>query len=495
MTDNNDQFERQVADVANRAVGPERHVDAMAVASRAMESRPRWSRRSSLRWLSSVAAVLVLALGGGWLIGNVLLVDDDGTLAPAASPAPSASPISGFSFAPVDLGADHTARLESIAQLPSGNIAAVGFNRFSAGSAIIPWTWGSTDGGETWTASALPLGTAGKAEHLIPWGDLFVAVGLNRIEEAEHFSMVWTSPDGITWETLATLPDAVVTSIEVVPDGLALLGAEFLPTEGFDEPAAHPTVWLSDDGADWQAHAVSGPWHERGEQPNLPLSFARSDAGDWVVSGPDWDEASGIELASVWIGAPGRGWTRTASPVPSPDVAGRFDIVAATPGGFVLIGERLDGAVSTFGIWTTPDGQQWEQVADFGEGPPLEVATSNDRLLAVFRPPVDWDEGGALYPIESDSYRDNEAEGVTRVAAQDRLFDRAPLYLSADGRTWVSASTGGLEGFPLGAAFGKDGTLLVAGADPSGCEVWWCSYEAANKAVPMVWIGTPESTP
>jgi hypothetical protein len=489
VNDVNEQLERQVADVASRAVGPERHVDALTVARRAMEPQPR----SSFRWLGAVAAGFILVLAAGWLIQSVLIIDDDDIVAPAGSPTPPASPVSGFDFAPVDLGADHTTRLQSIAQLPSGEIAAVGFNRFSPGSAIVPWAWGSADRGETWTASALPFGTAGRAERVIPWGDRFVAVGHNRVEEPAHFSTVWTSPDGIAWETLATLPDSLVTSVMVVPEGLALLGGEFRPTKGYEEAAAYPTVWLSEDGVTWQAHEVSSPWHEPGEQPDLPLSFGRSDAGDWMVSGPDWDEASGIELASVWIGAPGRGWDRAASAVSSPDIAGRFDVIASTPSGFVLTGERVDEEVSSFGIWTTPDGQQWEQVADYGDGPPLEFATSNGHLLAVFRPPVDWSEGGTSDPTESDIYRDDEAAGVMPVAARDRLFDRAPLYLSTDGRTWAPAPTGGFEGFPLSAAIGKDGTLIVAGADPSGCEVWWCSYEAANKAVPMVWIGTPES--
>jgi hypothetical protein len=501
MTDPNERFERQVADVASRVVGPERYVDALAVTRRAMDPAPRWRARITLRGLAVATASLGVLVVAALAFYGLLSTEDDGVSAPAASPSPSALAAYRFSEArPVD---DDKRRFADIARLSGGATVVVGVSRRSEGGPRLPVVWASHDDGSTWTETLLPHGSSGEAVAVAARDDGFVAIVRSDNRAIDNVSSIWASADGTAWENLSTLPDALLTSIAVVPEGLAAIGIEYHEAEGYDAPAGHPTLWVSADGRAWQAHAISDPWHQPGQDPlqelsgisDLPLNFARSAAGEWMVSGPDRDVAPDSERPSVWIGAPGQAWTRVTPTVAAPGAAGRFDVIGWRPDGFVLTGETIDPNGSSYGIWITPDGTSWTQVLDLGAGAPPEVAASNDDVLAVIRPPVDWDFGGARYPVESDAYRAITDDEDPKAPRPDRLLDVAPVYLSMDGQAWSSTASDQLVGFPLGASFGGDGSLLVVGADTSACDRWWCAYEVAFGAVPTVWAGKAEPAP
>ena len=90
MDDRNQQpFERQVADVAQRAVGPERHVEALAIARHAHEGgRQRRSGRFFGVIQFAAGALVVALFGAVLLMSGVLDGPEEGEV--GASPSPSA---------------------------------------------------------------------------------------------------------------------------------------------------------------------------------------------------------------------------------------------------------------------------------------------------------------------------------------------------------------------------------------------------------------------
>jgi hypothetical protein len=85
-----DPFERQVADVAQRTVGPERPIDAMAIARTAAAPRTRSGFTPSFSGFSFVAGALVVVVLGVLAVGTGLL---DGDAQPQQPGAAAASPL------------------------------------------------------------------------------------------------------------------------------------------------------------------------------------------------------------------------------------------------------------------------------------------------------------------------------------------------------------------------------------------------------------------
>jgi hypothetical protein len=83
------------------------------------------------------------------------------------------------------------------------NVVAAGLSQSTAGRAT-PFAMRSTDGGLTWTESALPV-PAGVADvtALAAAGGTFTATGTYGTTPGHQDVVVWTSPDGLTW-TAAT---------------------------------------------------------------------------------------------------------------------------------------------------------------------------------------------------------------------------------------------------------------------------------------------------
>lgn len=94
MDDMNEQqpFERQVANVTQRAVGPERHVEALAIArhARAQGRRNRFAPLAGALQFATGAAVV--AVFGALLIFSGVLDSDDDAASIGASPSPTVLP-------------------------------------------------------------------------------------------------------------------------------------------------------------------------------------------------------------------------------------------------------------------------------------------------------------------------------------------------------------------------------------------------------------------
>ena len=78
-------------------------------------------------------------------------------------------------------------------------VVAVGVAQTAAGQ--VPFAARSADGGRTWTEAALPVpaGTA-QVSALAAAGGSFTVTGMFGVRPGEQDVVVWTSPDGTTWQ-------------------------------------------------------------------------------------------------------------------------------------------------------------------------------------------------------------------------------------------------------------------------------------------------------
>lgn len=349
-----------------------------------------------------------------------------------------------------------------IAQLPDGRIAMVGHEcptdrPCDPGSApALAWT--SDDGGASWTETELDLPRLGGG--LLTMGDTFVTATSDT---------VLTSPDGMSWSVLADIGNADVAQLLRTTDGLAAVGVELRPAEGGgDQLAEYPTLWLSDDGVEWEAHEVSSPPFGPDDDASFGVdSAARSDDGSWFVTGNgiEFDpEGAFREFPLAWHGSPEEGWTEVSLPE-----GARYPIPWGTSTGFLV---RLELEDLSTGLWQTGDGSDWTQVVDTDGLNPVRFGLRYDDGFIGFKEAYELPDG---------------------YQTQDAIeLDGSPAYISPDGETWTDGEL--LLGVNVAAiAATDDGSVLVAGGpapcteDPPDCNYFWGSENER----PIVLRGTP----
>jgi hypothetical protein len=359
---------------------------------------------------------------------------------------------------------NHEAALQDVAILPDGTIAISG-GMFSD-EAPDGWqrmVWASADEGETWTATAIDI------EVVAALGDSFVGAGASPDFPEVQQSIVYTSPDGVSWETALTLDD-VAPNHELVPvaDGIAFL-AQDMHGGVWEEELGHPTLWTSSDASSWEAQEISGPL-----SPDAFSSWyglARSTDGRWLFMGRADTENGGDGPPDltfhVLTSADGAEWSEGVAPFPD-STAGGMKMISQphpTAAGFVSSVASEDPNDPT-GIVLTSDGTDWELVADI-PAPDLHLVTDGSQAVG-FQLPFLMGEGGP-----------------------PSLTEGALVYVSADGRTWEPS--GVLEsGTVITGAFMPGGRLLVVGSDISECREFFCVFGPGNGAIPTVWVGTPQ---
>ena len=122
-------------------------------------------------------------------------------------------------------------------------VVAVGVAQTAAGQ--VPFAARSADGGRTWTEAALPVpaGTA-QVSALAAAGGSFTVTGMFGVRPGEQDVVVWTSPDGTTWQAatpagpgLASPGIQAITGLAV--SGRTLTGVGFTATPAGEQP----TLW------------------------------------------------------------------------------------------------------------------------------------------------------------------------------------------------------------------------------------------------------------
>ena len=122
-------------------------------------------------------------------------------------------------------------------------VVAAGIAQTAAGQ--VPFAARSADGGHTWTEAALPVpaGTA-QVSALAVAGGSFMVTGMFGVRPGEQDVVVWTSPDGTTWQAatpagpgLASPGIQAITGLAV--SGRTLTGVGFTATPAGEQP----TLW------------------------------------------------------------------------------------------------------------------------------------------------------------------------------------------------------------------------------------------------------------
>ncbi len=390
-------------------------VDEIVNAERELLVRPKRGRTPRVRMplLAVAAAVTVVAGSAIWIfsstqsgdvvdvagtpdavkplvVGDWELLDDPNGVFEPADLVDSREANGGTQFGTSQL------LVSGIAATPDGHVAVgaeqVGFFSVAA-------VWSSVEG-SPWERHAIgspAFGTLdGEAGDMVPTGftmtdvavagDTIVAVGY---EAGDGFApVVWTSTANGEWSRadLATEASGFVTANRVVgtPDGFVAVGID----QDLDDEFANETlVWFSRDGLDWAA--LSGDGFEAGD---LVAAIETRD-GRLVAVGTTGGFSS--PQAAAWISDDaGQTWARAELPAPPSDrPITRMSDLAVGADGFVAVGDQAvngdtgwsqndaDGPLTLNDqqdvlVWSSTDGQEWEQVGELRAPDRLAVATS-----------------------------------------------------------------------------------------------------------------------
>jgi len=211
--------------------------------------------------------------------------------------------------------------------------------------------WSSDDRGETWVqVDEVTGGQEVRLSSIIKHGDRLVIVGAIR-EETERRPTVWTSIDGDTWRR----EDATFARTDTGASSLGY-GATNLRTNG-DRLLARSSrsileVWTSADGISWES--IPGLRdRERLDWINLVDVGFNLDGSVVAVDGRrrPLEHRSGV-------------WSRTGEAESFPRPSEFVDVyeVAWNKGRFVAVGSATDGSssVSAPQVWWSDEGETWQ---------------------------------------------------------------------------------------------------------------------------------------
>jgi hypothetical protein len=178
--------------------------------------------------------------------------------------------------------------------------------------------WTSSDG-RTWTKlPADPVVDGADIYGVASDGDSLVAVGfhheLGTSGSGDFFgdSVVWTSPDGITWtrrpHDQELFGGSVMHRLVYGPGGYLAVGWA-LPRNDFEESI----YWMSPDGHEWTRITIPDELLD-----TLPTALSADDTGYYLSvayqkgGGPDWTSPDGITWTPMRVGS-------SPYPVPCPE--------------------------------------------------------------------------------------------------------------------------------------------------------------------------------
>ena len=382
-------------------------------------------------WLVTAAAAVLILLGGA-----VWLLDLTGTDEPVATTPPPAA-VSRFTWSRVPhneavFGGAGGQQMFSVTVGGPG-LVAVGMDR-SLGEEWDAAAWTSPDG-ITWSRVAHDEAVFGGVRKQVMnsvtvGGPGLVAVGSEASigADGDRDAVVWTSPDGITWDRV---PDdealfsgdgyQTMFSVTAAGPGLVAVGVDARVGD------RNTAVWASVDGITWSrvvphGEADFGVVIVGGEmvvgETNVtvggPGLVAVGSAGTLEERDPQGNQTATFSgVAAVWTSVDGITWSRVPHEggIVSPDGQSLgvsrsdfdFGVVfqamkSVTVAGGELIAVGLSGSISGWdaAVWTSPDGITWSRIPHdesvFGgaDSPRMSSVTVGGPGLVA----VGWDGSG-----------------------------------------------------------------------------------------------------
>jgi hypothetical protein len=243
--------------------------------------------------------------------------------------------------------------LEDIAAGPGGFVV-VGSENGPGGNRATAWY--SVDG-LTWTRTQSDLG-GDSAGAVVQFGSGYVAAGWSPGENGADRALFWTSPDGRTW---AAAPDAKDLHDVGSTPVLAAAGQNLVAFGGKSHAfgGTEPIVWTSQDGVTWQTQASAGvvaPLPSGAPQPSSGPPFVSLRIGGLIGTDHGFVAAGGGFTTSmarrvVWTSPTGATWA-IAADIPDGSAAPHIGPIVVHQGQLLVFGFPLGGSRSAR-LWAT----------------------------------------------------------------------------------------------------------------------------------------------
>jgi hypothetical protein len=241
-----------------------------------------------------------------------------------------------------------------------GFLAVGGIDRFPEASVGIVWT--SPDG-ESWDRQTIPNAfLTGVAAGQNGYTAAGISDEATREEPNNRFMAVWASTDGRLWEKTRTFDRGnSLHPVDIAPYGSGFVAA------GVETLNLHDLIVMtSSDGTEWQRTSLGkAGGFLQAEWPVVAISENQIVIGG--LSG-EYEYASDENVRrewNTWDGAghvaysqDGQTWARVSlvdEDCPRP----RFKEVTGTPTGFIAVGTCEDRAA----VWTSETGEHWRRVS------------------------------------------------------------------------------------------------------------------------------------
>lgn len=289
--------------------------------------------------------------------------------------------------------------IETVAQGENGLVAA---GMETVGTDTNAAVWFSRDGLE-WqrvpaSGQVFGDGNSQKINHVIAFGDGFVAVGIEK-SAGGVFGAVWTSPDGLTWQRSAAAdpalggPERYVSLERVFTVGSSLLAIGTVQVPG--ENDVDGSTWFShDSGLTWTeiTNSASVLGDPEGARYQLIGGLTQTNAGFFMVGteqnpagSPSGEFINGV----IWRSTDGVSWERIFDHKPDYHLQSMFDITSFA-GGYAIVGTDQVGEQTQAVVWMSADGVTWRETPHsetvFG-GPGIQqmnaVTAAGPGLVAV----------------------------------------------------------------------------------------------------------------
>jgi hypothetical protein len=269
--------------------------------------------------------------------------------------------------------------------------------------------------------------------------------------QADYFSDVWRSNDGVSWTQVT--PYAAFG--QRCGQGSIVFDKKMWVIGGRDGETRKPLndVWYSADGIHWTQATPSAAF-----APRWDFGIIVFDGRMWVIGGSQ----DGITHNDVWYSSDGVHWTQATSHA---GFSPRMEPSAVVYDGKIWVTGGFDWADVYNDVWTSEDGVKWKQVTPHAPFVPRRYQNMESA-------------GGKLWVIGG-------------YDGKNTLND---VWYTTDGIAWNQAT--GRSGFParygFTTAFFKDRLWVIAGT--SGNDVWY-SDELSSIDPPASGSATPQNQP
>ena len=249
--------------------------------------------------------------------------------------------------------------------------------------------WHSDDG-QTWTEATSPIASENELLMALTTtrdGDFLVLTSVFDQETATSVTRAQRSNDGAAWEEVETgLPDDFgILSIDHGPEASLLVGRVSTPD------SSDAGAWLSEDGITWERALDM-------DEPGRYLNGGDGGAGDegFVVAGTSVAGDSSSHEYVVWASSDGHEWVQTRSPFNPEDPDYRPDpYVAALGGDWVAALSTPDDDIQ---FWFSQNGIDWEAAGLLQRDEPLN---SFDPVFDAYDGSLYFSTGGGGILIQT----------------------------------------------------------------------------------------------